>query len=127
MEHVYQVIVRIYLVEFERFLNFRARPSSCDLAECKHSVVFTSTSSAHNMSSQVSENLLPSPELNNNATPPRATPSPDAADPGMSWFHTYQEPYPFTYHNASELKSSRKREREISVEPVTTPTASDVL
>ena len=54
-----------------------------------------STSSAHNMSSQDSETLLPSPELNNNATPPRATPSPDAADPGMSWFHTYQEPLPF--------------------------------
>jgi hypothetical protein len=34
---------------------------------------------------------------------------------------------PFTYHNASELKFSRKREREVSVEPVTTPTASNVL
>ena len=34
---------------------------------------------------------------------------------------------PFTYHNASELKLSRKREREVSVEPVTTPTASNVL
>jgi hypothetical protein len=33
----------------------------------------------------------------------------------------------FTYHNASELKFSRKREREVSVEPVTTPTASNVL
>ena len=34
---------------------------------------------------------------------------------------------PFTYHNPSELKLSRKREREVSVEPVTTPTASNVL
>ena len=42
-------------------------------------------------------------------------------------FILIRNPYPFTYHNASELKSSRKREREISVEPVTTPTASDVL
>ena len=78
------------------------------------------------MSSQVSENLQPSPELNIYTTPPRTTPSPDAADPGPPWFHTYQG-NPFTYHNASELKLSRKREREVSVEPVTTPTASNVL
>ena len=82
---------------------------------------------AYNMSSQVSENLLPSPELNNNATPPRTTPSPDAADPGMSCFILIRNPYPFTYHNAPELKLSRKREREVSVEPVTTPTANNVL
>ena len=107
----------------------RSRPSSwSDLAEGQtDSASRLYLHPLHNMSSQV-ENLLPSPELNNNATPPRTTPSPDAADPGVSWFHTYYLSRTFfTYHNASELKLSRKREREVSVEPVTTPTASNVL
>ena len=77
------------------------------------------------MSSQVSENLQPSPELNNNSMPSRTTPSPDAVESGLSWF-TYQEPT-LLIIIASELKLPRKREREVSLEPATTPTASNVL
>ncbi|KAF8806886.1 hypothetical protein BYT27DRAFT_6612337 [Phlegmacium glaucopus] len=53
----------------------------------------------------VTESLQSSPDLIKDTTPPRITPSPDATE--------------------SELKLSRKREREVSVEPVTTPTASN--
>jgi hypothetical protein len=78
------------------------------------------------MSSQVSETLQPALELNNNPMPPRATPSPDAAESGL-FYLSGTLVVKVTHHNPSELKLSRKREREVSVEPVTTPTASNVL
>ena len=75
---------------------------------------------------QPTESLHPSSDLNNNhLMPPRSTPSPDATESGLSRL-TYQV-HP-TYHNPSVgVGLSRKREREVSLEPVTTPTASNVL
>jgi len=105
-----------------RFVGLSRVDGPCPVLSTDHNFATTMSEA------QITESFQPSPDLNKSTTPPRITPSPDATESGLSWL-TYQETLLVkpTYHNAPELKLSRKREREVSVEPVTTPTASHVL